>query len=56
MVSGAFKSFKHEHIFNYVNGQTIMIDTFNFQSPLGVLGKIANTLFLKAIFNQFIKD
>ncbi|WP_340154852.1 SRPBCC family protein [uncultured Winogradskyella sp.] len=47
MVSGAFKSFKHEHIFTHQNGQTVMVDKFHFQSPFGLLGKLANVLFLK---------
>ena len=47
MVSGAFKSFKHEHIFENKNENTLMIDKFHFQSPLGILGKLANVLFLK---------
>lgn len=47
MVSGAFKSFRHEHHFSQADGQTMMTDIFTFESPLGFLGKIANTLFLK---------
>lgn len=46
MVNGAFKSFRHDHIFSYVGGRTIMKDIFDFESPLGVLGKLANILFL----------
>lgn len=47
MVFGAFKSFKHEHIFNNVDGGTIMVDRFYFEAPLGIMGKFANILFLK---------
>ncbi len=47
MVSGAFKSFKHEHIFNVKNDMTIMTDVFDYTSPYGFLGKIADVLFLK---------
>lgn len=53
MVSGAFKSFKHEHIFKkfyddrFNINYTLMTDKFYFQSPLGILGKLVNTLFLK---------
>ncbi|MBR9914994.1 MAG: SRPBCC family protein [Algicola sp.] len=71
MVSGAFKSFRHEHQFDAIdtenseikNHKTLMIDTFHFQSPFGVLGKIANHLFLKRYMtrlllkrNQFLKQ
>jgi ligand-binding SRPBCC domain-containing protein len=47
MVEGAFKSFRHEHYFEDSNGYTLMTDVFVFKSPLGVLGSIANVLFLK---------
>ncbi len=46
MVSGAFKSFRHEHLFYAVNDQTVMKDIFIFESPYGILGKVANFLFL----------
>lgn len=46
MVSGAFKSFRHEHSFFTVGDQTKMTDVFVFESPFGVLGIIANKLFL----------
>jgi ligand-binding SRPBCC domain-containing protein len=47
MVTGAFKSFKHKHYFTGDDKQTIMRDEFIFESPLGLLGKLANWLFLK---------
>jgi ligand-binding SRPBCC domain-containing protein len=47
MVKGAFKSFRHEHYFEDSNGYTLMTDVFVFESPLGILGMIANMLFLK---------
>ncbi|AUC76650.1 SRPBCC family protein [Olleya sp. Bg11-27] len=63
MVSGAFKSFKHEHIFVFEDGKTIMTDKFLFKSPFGVLGRLANNLFLNKYMttllktrNQYLKD
>jgi ligand-binding SRPBCC domain-containing protein len=48
MIKGAFKSFKHEHLFvSEENGATLMIDTFEFWSPFGVFVIVANRLFLK---------
>ena len=47
MVSGAFKNFKHEHRFADLNGGTLMTDFFEYESPLGFLGKIADKLFLE---------
>lgn len=46
MVSGALKSFKHEHIFEEKEGHIMMIDRFSFEAPLGRLGRLANRLFL----------
>ena len=63
MVSGAFKSFRHEHHFSQVDGHTVMKDVFVFESPFGVLGKLVNWLVLKRYMtnlltkrNQVIKD
>lgn len=47
MVSGAFKSFKHEHLFEHKAEGTLMVDVFNYVSPMGILGQVADLLFLK---------
>jgi len=67
MVTGAFKSFNHQHIFKYSNGITLMTDIFDYTSPLGILGKAADYLFLEkymrkllinrnAIVKQYVED
>jgi ligand-binding SRPBCC domain-containing protein len=55
MVSGAFKSFRHEHHFSQVDQHTIMKDVFEFESPLGILGKLANWLFLKRYMTNLLE-
>ena len=62
MVNGAFTCFRHDHLFSSVGGQTIMKDVFDFESPMGWLGKLANSVFLTrymrkllVIRNQVIK-
>jgi ligand-binding SRPBCC domain-containing protein len=55
MVSGAFKSFKHEHVFEIKGNVTLMTDKFYFESPLGMLGKLANRLFLKRYMIQLLQ-
>lgn len=56
MVKGAFKSFKHQHYFEDKGNITVMIDKFDYTSPLGFLGRIANFLFLKKyMFNLLSK-
>ena len=54
MLKGAFKSMNHTHSFKEENDLTIMNDIFEFESPLGVLGKIANNLFLKKYMTNFL--
>ena len=63
MVKGAFKSFRHEHHFTESNGGTLMTDYFEYKSPLGIFGKIADKLFLKKYMmdllterNRIVKD
>ena len=46
MVEGAFKSIRHDHLFYAIKDQTVMKDIFIFESPFGILGKLANFLFL----------
>lgn len=47
MVSGTFKRFKHKHIFDKKENEIVMTDIFDYTSPLGLLGKLADILFLK---------
>lgn len=54
MVKGAFKEFKHEHHFAELNGGTLMTDVFDYTSPLGVLGRIADQLFLKSYMTELL--
>jgi len=56
MVAGPFKSFKHEHIFKEVNGATVMTDIFNYKSPLGILGTIADVLFLEHYMTKLLTE
>ncbi len=55
MVEGAFKCFKHGHYFeNTSNGGTLMTDIFDYESPLGFLGKWADKLFLKKYMTKLL--
>jgi len=47
MQRGAFRSFVHDHHFVSENGRTRMTDTLAFAAPLGILGRIAETLVLR---------
>ena len=54
MVKGPFKSFVHEHRFITRNDTTILIDIFDYQSPFGLLGKVADIIFLKWYMIRFL--
>ena len=55
MVKGIFKHFRHEHYFTPDKDQTIMRDVFEYASPLGILGKIADGLFLEKYMTRFLE-
>ncbi|WP_454045175.1 SRPBCC family protein [Chryseobacterium sp. Marseille-Q8038] len=54
MQKGAFKSMRHRHIFKSVNGKTLMTDIFEFESPLGIIGKLFNAIFLRGYLKNFL--
>lgn len=56
MEKGAFESLRHEHHFIEMDEGTVMKDVFNFKTPLGILGKLANSLFLKTYMTNFLKN
>ena len=63
MVNGAFKSFKHQHLFDQTGGKTLVVDIFDFESPFGLFGRLFNSLTLTdymlkllAKRNEVIKD
>jgi len=47
MLSGAFRSFCHDHFFESEDGSTIMKDVMVFSAPLGVMGRMAEILLLQ---------
>ncbi len=57
MVSGAFKRLDHDHYFEGLpDGGTRMTDVFDFTSPLGVLGRLADVLFLKRYMRRLLDE
>lgn len=55
MVSGAFRAMRHLHTFDEEAGITTMRDAFFYTAPLGIPGRIAESLFLTAYMTRFIK-
>ena len=56
MVKGAFKRFDHDHFFEVKNLQTVMKDVFDYDSPLGIFGSIADRIFLEKYMTRLLKS
>jgi ligand-binding SRPBCC domain-containing protein len=55
MQRGAFKSWHHLHTFEPRDGGTLMLDEVDYQSPLGILGRIADKLFLEKYMTRLLR-
>ena len=55
-VRGPFARFRHEHTFTAVPGGTRMVDEIVFRAPLGVLGRIAESLVLRRHLRRLIAE
>jgi ligand-binding SRPBCC domain-containing protein len=56
MVSGPFLRFDHDHIFETDDAATRMVDIFDFTSPLGALGALADRLFLARYMKRLVEE
>lgn len=56
MVKGIFKSFKHQHIFKKTGNRVEMTDIFEYKSPFGIFGKLADTLFLESYMKNLLEE
>ena len=54
MLKGAFASMKHTHQFKISGNGTKMTDIFEYKSPLGLFGKIADIIFLENYMRKFL--
>ncbi len=54
MISGAFASMNHTHRFTESGEGTVMKDEFHFSAPFGILGRIAEAMFLTAYMKRFL--
>lgn len=55
MVRGAFRRFDHDHFFTARGEDTEMRDVFDFESPLGPLGRLADALVLERYLRGFLE-
>lgn len=56
MLQGAFAFLRHRHEFEDAGGGTLMKDILCFQAPLGLLGRLAEWMFLKRYMTHFLQD
>jgi len=54
-VKGPFASFSHQHLFEEIDGGTHLQDVFEYRSPLGWLGRLADALFLKQYMERLLR-
>jgi ligand-binding SRPBCC domain-containing protein len=55
MVAGAFQRFDHDHFFEPERDGTTMRDVFDYTSPLGALGRVADALFLERYMRRLLE-
>ncbi len=56
MVSGAFERFDHDHYFEIEGDGTLIKDFFDFDSPLGILGNIADFLLVESHLQEMLEE
>jgi len=55
-IEGPFKSWRHSHEMTAIDANTTrLLDTIDYEVPLGFLGNIANTLFVKGQLDAMFK-
>jgi len=56
MVEGPFKKLHHQHCFKTMGTQTEMTDIFEFGAPFGILGRLAEKIFLEKYMRQLLVE
>ena len=54
MIEGTFKRLRHVHEFEFHEGTTLMRDTLEWQAPFGLVGRLADLLFLRRHMRWFV--
>ncbi|MBJ6118822.1 SRPBCC family protein [Pontibacter sp. BT310] len=53
-IKGAFTFLVHDHFFESQGDKVVMKDIFNFKSPLGFIGRIADTFILEKYLTELL--
>jgi ligand-binding SRPBCC domain-containing protein len=56
MTKGIFKKMEHQHLFVQTETGCTMTDVFDYQSPLGALGRLADWLFLEKYMRNLLLE
>lgn len=56
MVAGVFRRFDHDHVFRQEGDFTHAVDVFDYTSPLGVLGRMADALLVQGHMQRFLEE
>jgi ligand-binding SRPBCC domain-containing protein len=54
MIQGAFRRFAHDHYFESTARGTMLRDVVDYEAPLGILGRLAESLFLTRYLRRFL--
>lgn len=54
MTDGVFRWLRHVHEFAEMDGGTLMIDTLEWEAPLGFVGRLADAVFLESHMRSFV--
>lgn len=54
MATSVFKSMLHDHYFYDIGNETVMIDHFYYKTPLGLIGEVANLIFIKRYLTHLL--
>lgn len=55
-VKGPFRRFDHDHLFEHVDGVTVMTDVFDFDAPLGPIGSLVDRALLARYMNKLLAE
>jgi ligand-binding SRPBCC domain-containing protein len=55
-IRGAFRRFDHDHVFTVESGSTVMRDVFDYDSPFGFFGRLADRCFLRSYMERLLKQ
>ncbi len=55
-VSGPLRAMRHVHQFVPEKGGTRMVDTFDYELPAGVFGRVVDRLFVESYLRRFLRE